>query len=43
MCFRRGATGAEYVVSGDRALLATSPYRNVVVTRPRDFMDKICP
>ncbi|MYA12884.1 MAG: putative toxin-antitoxin system toxin component, PIN family [Gemmatimonadetes bacterium] len=36
------AAGAGYVVSGDRALLATSPYRNVVVIRPRDFMDNIC-
>ena len=33
------AAGAGYVVSSDRALLATSPYRNVVVVRPRDFMD----
>lgn len=36
------AAGAEDVVSGDHALLATSPCRNVVVTRPRDFMDNIC-
>ena len=36
------AAGAGYIVSGDRALLATSPYRNVVVIRPRDFMDQIC-
>lgn len=28
--------GAGYVVSGDRALPATSPYRNVIVIRPRD-------
>ena len=37
------AAGAKYVVSGDRALLATSPYRNVAVIRPRDFMDNVCP
>lgn len=37
------AAGAECVVSGDRALLATSPYRNVAVIRPRDFMDNVCP
>lgn len=36
------AAGAGYVVSGDRALLATSPYRNVVVIRPRDFVDNLC-
>ena len=33
------AGGAEYVVSGDRALLATSPYQNVIVIRSRDLMD----
>ena len=33
------AAGAPFVVSGDRALLATSPYRTVVVIRPRDFVD----
>ena len=37
------AARAGYVVSGDRALLATSPYRNVTVIRPRDFMDNVCP
>lgn len=37
------AARARYVVSGDRALLATSPYRNVNVIRPRDFMDNVCP
>lgn len=37
------AAGARYVVSGDRALLATSPYGNVAVIRPRDFMDDACP
>ncbi|MCY3610439.1 MAG: putative toxin-antitoxin system toxin component, PIN family [Gemmatimonadetes bacterium] len=37
------AAGARYVVSGDRALLATSPYGNVAVVRPRDFMDNVCP
>ncbi len=36
------AAGAGYVVSGDRALLTTSPYRNVIVIRPRDFMDNLC-
>ena len=35
------AGGAEYVVSGDRALLATSPYQNVIVIRSRDFMDML--
>ena len=33
------AGGAEYVVSGDRALLATSPYQNVIVVRSHAFMD----
>ena len=37
------AAGAKYVVSGDRALLATSPYGKVAVIRPRDFMDDVCP
>ena len=37
------AAGAKYVVSGDRALLATSPYGKVAVIRPRDFMDEVCP
>lgn len=37
------AAGATYIVSGDRALLATSPYRNVAVIRPRDFVDNVCP
>lgn len=37
------AAGASHVVSGDRALLATSPYGNVAVIRPRDFMDNVCP
>lgn len=36
------AAGARYVVSGDRALLATSPYRDVIVIRPRDFVDNVC-
>ena len=35
------AAGAPYIVSGDRALLATSPYRAVVVIRPRDFVDML--
>jgi len=33
------AAGARYVVSSDRALLATSPYRNVTVLRSRDLLD----
>ena len=33
------AAGAPYIVSGDRALLAVSPHRTVVVIRPRDFLD----
>ena len=33
------AGGAGYVVSGDKALLATSPYRNVIVIRSYAFMD----
>ena len=33
------AAEAGYVVSSDRALLATSPYRNVIVIRSRDFTD----
>ena len=33
------AGGAEFVVSGDKALLATSPYRNVIVIRSHAFMD----
>lgn len=33
------AAGAPYVVSGDRALLATSPYRTVVVIRPSGFLE----
>ena len=33
------AAGAGYVVSSDKALLATSPYRNVNVIRSRDFLD----
>lgn len=37
------AARARYVVSGDRALLATSPYRDVIVIRPRDFVDNVCP
>ena len=37
------AAGATYIVSGDRTLLATSPYRNVAVIRPRDFVDNVCP
>lgn len=35
------AAGVGYVVSSDRALLATSPYRNVKVIRSRDFLDKL--
>ena len=33
------AAGAGYVVSSDKALLATSPYRKVNVIRSRDFLD----
>lgn len=33
------AASARYVVSGDRDLLATSPYERVVVIRPRAFAD----
>ena len=33
------AAEARFVVSSDRALLATSPYRNVTVLRARDFLD----
>ncbi len=33
------AAEVRYVVSGDRDLLAVSPYRGVTVTRPRDFLD----
>ena len=33
------AAGATHVVSADRALLATSPYRNVMVIRSRDLLD----
>ncbi len=35
------AAGARYVVSSDRALLATSPYRNVTVIRSRDLLDML--
>lgn len=35
------AAGVGYVVSSDRALLATSPYRNVKVIRSRDFLDML--
>lgn len=38
------AAEAGYVVSSDKALLATSPYRNVKVIRSRDFLDVLrCP
>ena len=40
-CNPRRAIGVKVVVD-TKALLATSPYRNVVVIRPRDFMDNIC-
>ena len=33
------AAGATHVVSADRALLATSPYRDVMVVRSRDLLD----
>jgi len=35
------AAGAGYVVSSDKALLATSPYRNVKVVRSRDFLNML--
>ena len=35
------AAEARYVVSGDRDLLAVSPYRGVTVVRPRDFIEKL--
>ena len=35
------AAKAGYVVSGDRDLLATSPYRSVVVVRPRAFVEAL--
>lgn len=35
------AAGVRYVVSSDRALLATSPHRNVTVLRSRDFLDML--
>ena len=35
------AAGVTYVVSSDKALLATSPYRNVRVIRSSDFLDML--
>ena len=35
------AAEARYVVSGDRDLLAISPYRGVTVVRPRDFIERL--
>ncbi len=35
------AAGAGYVVSSDRALLATSPYRSVTVLRSHDFLEAL--
>ena len=35
------AAGVRYLVSSDKALLATSPYRNVTVIRSRDFLDML--
>ena len=35
------AAGATYVVSGDRGLLASSPYRKVIVIRPRELVDRL--
>ena len=35
------AAGAAYVVSGDRGLLAASPYEKVTVIRPRALVDTI--
>ena len=35
------AANAKYIVSGDRDLLAVSPYRGVTVVRPRDFIERL--
>ena len=35
------AAGATHVVSGDRGLLASSPYRKVIVIRPRELVDRL--
>lgn len=35
------AAGAAYVVSGDRDLLASSPYREVTVIRPHELVDRL--
>lgn len=35
------AANARYIVSGDRDLLAVSPYRGVTVVRPRDFIERL--
>ena len=35
------AAPARYIVSGDRDLLAVSPYRGVTVVRPRDFIERL--
>lgn len=35
------AADAAYVVSGDRGLLASSPYRKVIVIRPRELVERL--
>ena len=35
------AAGADYVVSGDRDLLAVSPCQGVIVLSPRDFVGRL--
>ena len=37
------AANARYVVSGDHDLLAISPFRDVTVVRPRDFIEGLQP
>ena len=34
------AASSQYIVSGDKHLLDVSPYRNVTVLKPRQFVDK---
>jgi putative PIN family toxin of toxin-antitoxin system len=36
------ASGAECVVSGDKALLRVSGYRNIGVLSPRQFIERMC-
>ncbi len=35
------AAAADYIVSGDRDLLEVSPYREITLLRPRDFVDRV--